>query len=106
MSFKGALLFALNAVSLTFIFFCHFIPPSAALLGACRLVPALEYEWLHHTPRNCCNSGFPRLKSKILSNNGEKRGKTSYLLPVRESNHHLGSQAQTLPKMLPLYLYR
>jgi hypothetical protein len=29
MSFKGALLFALNAVSLAFVLFCHFDPPSA-----------------------------------------------------------------------------
>jgi hypothetical protein len=34
MSFKGALLFALNAVSLAFVLFCHFDPPSAVRSGA------------------------------------------------------------------------
>jgi hypothetical protein len=73
MSFKGALLFALNAVSLAFVLFCHFDPPSAVRSGATgsscmsvRIAPPYPQQHAH--------AGFSTHKSGNIPHKLQKSG--------------------------------
>jgi hypothetical protein len=97
MSFKSALLFALNAVSLTLVFFSHFHPPSAALIRG-RI--ATQY------PPRHAQLGFSTRKIENIIWKVKKKGKTRYLPPVSQQKHYFGNQVQSPLKKPQLLWYR
>ena len=72
MSFKGALLFALNAVSLAFVLFCHFDPPSAVRSGAAGS-SCMSVRMSPPYPQQQAQAGFSTHKiANIHLNNAKK----------------------------------
>lgn len=71
MSFKGALLFALNAVSLAFVLFCHFDPPSAARSRAAGS-SCMSVRMSPPYPQQQAQAGFSTHKIKNIPHKSEE----------------------------------